>query len=96
MPLALAMMRRQSCSWVRPVLFFLLRLKVFFTLLSFTSLVTKLLGPPLPPTFPTRFADNIFTLDVMEEPVIATDGFTYEKRLACFINAAMPIHFARL
>ena len=26
------------------------------------------------------FADNIFTLDVMEEPVIATDGFTYEKR----------------
>jgi hypothetical protein len=24
--------------------------------------------------------DNIFTLDVMEEPVIATDGFTYEKR----------------
>jgi len=26
------------------------------------------------------FADNIFTLDIMEEPVIATDGFTYEKR----------------
>ena len=26
------------------------------------------------------FADNIFTLDVMEEPVIATDGFTYEQR----------------
>ncbi len=25
-------------------------------------------------------SDNIFTLDVMEEPVIATDGFTYEKR----------------
>jgi hypothetical protein len=26
------------------------------------------------------FYDNIFTLDMMEEPVIATDGFTYEKR----------------
>ena len=26
------------------------------------------------------FQDNIFTLDVMEEPVIAPDGFTYEKR----------------
>ena len=25
-------------------------------------------------------ADNIFTLDVMDEPVIAADGFTYEKR----------------
>jgi len=29
---------------------------------------------------PELFMDNIFTLDVMEEPVIATDGFTYEKR----------------
>jgi hypothetical protein len=26
------------------------------------------------------FQDNIFTLDVMEEPVIAPDGYTYEKR----------------
>ena len=29
---------------------------------------------------PEIFMDNIFTLDVMEEPVIAIDGFTYEKR----------------
>jgi len=29
---------------------------------------------------PEIFQDNIFTLEVMEEPVIATDGFTYEKR----------------
>lgn len=29
---------------------------------------------------PDIFQDKIFTLDVMEEPVIATDGFTYEKR----------------
>lgn len=29
---------------------------------------------------PELFLDNIFTLEVMEEPVIATDGFTYEKR----------------
>lgn len=30
-----------------------------------------------PPDF---FMDNIFTLDVIEEPVVAVDGFTYEKR----------------
>ena len=26
------------------------------------------------------FYDNIFTLEVMDEPVVAADGFTYEKR----------------
>jgi hypothetical protein len=31
----------------------------------------------LPPEF---FIDNIFTLEVMEQPVVAADGFTYEKR----------------
>jgi hypothetical protein len=29
---------------------------------------------------PELFMDNIFTLEVMKEPVVATDGFTYEKR----------------
>jgi hypothetical protein len=29
---------------------------------------------------PEMFQDIIFTLDVMDKPVIATDGFTYEKR----------------
>ena len=29
---------------------------------------------------PDIFCDNVFTLDVMDEPVVATDGFTYEKR----------------
>jgi hypothetical protein len=28
---------------------------------------------------PEYFIDNIFTLDVMENPVVAEDGFTYEK-----------------
>jgi hypothetical protein len=41
------------------------------------------------------FADNIFTLDVMDEPVIATDGFTYEKRSGFLIlQAATLIHLA--
>ena len=41
------------------------------------------------------FADNIFTLDVMDEPVIATDGFTYEKRSEfLIIPAATHIHLA--
>ena len=31
-------------------------------------------------TPPDFFMDNVFTLEVMEEPVVATDGFTYEKR----------------
>ena len=31
-------------------------------------------------TPPDFFMDNVFTLDVMEEPVVVTDGFTYEKR----------------
>ncbi len=29
---------------------------------------------------PEQFCDMIFTLDVMEDPVVATDGFTYERR----------------
>jgi hypothetical protein len=29
---------------------------------------------------PELFKDNVFTLDVMNVPVIAADGFTYEKR----------------
>lgn len=29
---------------------------------------------------PEYFMDNVFTLDIMEEPVVATDGFTYENR----------------
>jgi hypothetical protein len=29
---------------------------------------------------PEYFMDNVFTLDIMVEPVFATDGFTYEKR----------------
>jgi hypothetical protein len=42
----------------------------------------KLLKQPKPKKEdePELFKDMIFTLDVMEEPVIAIDGFTYEKR----------------
>jgi len=42
----------------------------------------KLLKQPKPKKEdePELFKDMIFTLDVMEEPVIAVDGFTYEKR----------------
>jgi hypothetical protein len=42
------------------------------------------------------FLDNIFTLDVMEEPVIATDGFTYEKRSVCLFALEFQFHHAIL
>ena len=48
---------------------------------------------------PEIFQDTIFTLDVMDEPVIATDGFTYEKRciLEWFqIKRTSPMTGARL
>jgi hypothetical protein len=69
--------RHQSCSWVRSALW-LLSLNGLCECIVFALRTrTHFLRFSFPQSWPS---DNIFTLDIMEEPVIATDGFTYEKR----------------